>query len=150
MGITTVRDLRDADARKIRDSFSVMLERTLLELRGISCMALEDVAPNKQQIMCSRSLGAYVHSLPELGEAVSGYMARAAENLRRQQSLAGAVQVFIRTNPFNLDHPQYQRGITLHLPEATSDTLRLTRAAFARRYSQTSVPGALGADSVMV
>jgi DNA polymerase V len=129
LGITTARDLRDADARTIRDSFSVVLERTLLELRGISCMALEDVTPNKQQIMCSRSFGAYVHSLPELGEAVSGYMARAAEKLRRQQSLAGAVQVFIRTNPFNLDHPQYQRGITLPLPEATSDTLRLTRAA---------------------
>ena len=129
LNITTVRDLRDADARTIRDSFSVVLERTVLELRGISCMALEEVAPNKQQIMCSRTFGAYVHSLPELGGAVSGYMARAAEKLRRQQSLAGAVQIFIRTNPFNPKHPQYQRGITLPLPESTSDTLRLTRAA---------------------
>jgi DNA polymerase V len=38
------------------------------------------------------------------------------------------VQVYIRTNPHK-DAPQYQRGLTIPLPEATDDTLRLTRAA---------------------
>lgn len=128
MGTVTVRDLRDADARMIRDTFSVVLERTAMELRGISCLALEELVPAKKQIMSSRTFGAYVHALPELEEAVSTYMARAAEKLRCQKSVAAAVQVYIRTNPFNESHPQYQQAITVPLTQATSDTVRLTRA----------------------
>jgi DNA polymerase V len=128
MGITTVRALRDADAALIRREFSVVLERTVYELRGVSCLALEEVAPNKQQIMASRSFGEYVYALTDLEEAVSTYIARAAEKLRRQHSLANAVQVYIRTNPFSEKQTQYQRGITVPLTQATSDTMRLTRA----------------------
>ncbi len=129
LGIVTVRDLRDADAGMLRREFSVVLERTVLELRGISCLELEELAPAKKQIMSSRSFGACIHTLPELDEAVSTYLARAAEKLRRQGSVAQAVQVFIRTNPFNENHPQYQQAITVPLTQATSDTVRLTRAA---------------------
>lgn len=128
-GIITVKQLRDADSKTLRREFSVVLERTVLELRGIACVELEEAAPNKQQIICSRSFGRYVYSLDELNEAVAGYLARAAEKLRYQGSLAGALQVFVRTNPFNPDHPQYQRGLTVPLPQATSDSVVLTRAA---------------------
>ncbi|MGV8990634.1 MAG: Y-family DNA polymerase [Thiobacillus sp.] len=129
MGITTVRALRDADPALIRREASVVLERTVRELRGVSCLALEDVAPNKQQIMSSRSFGEYVTALADLEQAVSTYIARAAAKMRRQRSLANAVQVYIRTNPFSERQPQYQRGITVPLTQATSDTIRLTRAA---------------------
>ena len=129
MGITTVRALRDADPMLIRREASVVLERTVRELRGVSCLALEDVAPNKQQIMSSRSFGETVTARIDLEQAVSTYIARAAEKLRRQRSLANAVQVHIRTNPFSERQPQYQRGITVPLTQATSDTMRLTRAA---------------------
>jgi DNA polymerase V len=129
MRITSVRDLRDADTRTIRDSFSVTLERTIRELRGISCLELEELAPAKKQIISSRAFGAYVHTLTGMEEAVSLYMARAAEKLRRQHSVAGAVQVFIRTNPFKDEHAQYQAGVTVPLPSPTSDTRRLTHAA---------------------
>jgi DNA polymerase V len=128
-GIHTVKQLRDADAATIGQQFSVVLERTIMELRGVSCLELEALAPAKKQIMSSRSFGAYVHTLPELEEAVSAYIARAAEKLRAQESVAGAVQVFIRTNPFNEKHPQYQQAIAVPLTQATSDTVRLTRAA---------------------
>ncbi|OZA31854.1 MAG: DNA polymerase V subunit UmuC [Hydrogenophilales bacterium 17-64-65] len=129
MGITTVRALRDADPALMRREVSVVLERTVRELRGVSCLALEDLAPNKQQIMSSRSFGEYVYELTDLEQAVSTYIARAAEKLRRQRSLANAVQVYIRTNPFSERQPQYQRGITVPLTQATNDTIRLTRAA---------------------
>ena len=56
---------------------------------------------------------------------LSNNVARAAEKLRHQGSLAGALSVFIRTNPFNPKEPQYQRSLTLPLPEATSDTREL-------------------------
>ena len=122
MGIRTVRQLRDADPETIRSRFSVVLERTVRELRGISCIDLEEVVPDRQQIMVSRSFGHLVTELDELEEAVASYIARAAEKLRSQDSLAGAVQVYVRTNIFKPEVPQYQRGVTLPLPEATSDT----------------------------
>ena len=131
MGIRTVRQLRDADAEAIRSRFSVVLERTVRELRGISCIDLEEVVSDRQQIMVSRSFGHLVHDLDELEEAVASYIARAAEKLRSQDSLAGAVQVYVRTNIFKPEVPQYQRGVTLPLPEATADTRIL--AGWAQR-----------------
>jgi DNA polymerase V len=128
-GITTVEQLRTADAETLRQAFSVVLERTVRELNGMTCLDLEAMVPNKQEIMSSRSVGNYVYTLPELKEAVALYMGRAAEKLRRQGSLAGRVQVYIRTNPFKENAPQYQRGVNIPLPEATDDTLRLIRAA---------------------
>ena len=122
LSITTVLQLREADTELIRSKFSVALERTVRELRGVSCLDLEEVAPDKQQIMCSRSFGQYVYDRDQLEEVVASYVARAAEKLRKQASLAGALMVFIRTNPFNPKEPQYQRSVTIPLPEATSDT----------------------------
>lgn len=98
MGITTVLQLREADPDLIRSKFSVVLERTVRELCGVSCLSLEEVAPDKQQIMCSRSFGQYVYDRDQLEEVVASYVARAAEKLRNQASLAGALMVLIRTN----------------------------------------------------
>ena len=122
LGITTVQQLRDADPDMIRAKFSVVLERTVRELRGVSCLELEEVAPDKQQIMCSRSFGEYVYDRDQLEEVVASYVSRAAEKLRNQDSLAGTLMVFIRTNPFNPREPQYHRSLTIPLPEATADT----------------------------
>ena len=129
LGITNVETLRRADAPTLRQRFSVLLERTIRELNGSACIALEEAAPTKQQIISSRSFGSYVHDLPSLREAVASYIAIAAAKLRSQGSLAGMVQVYIRTNPHKENAPQYQRGLTVPLPEATDDTLRLTQAA---------------------
>ncbi len=128
-GITTVEALRSADAKTLRRQFSVVLERTHAELNGESCLSLEDTAPNKQQIMSSRSFGRYVHDLAALEEAVASYVAIAARKLRDQHSLAGMLQVYIRTNPHKPEAPQYQKGLSIPLPEPTDDTLRLTTIA---------------------
>jgi DNA polymerase V len=128
-GIATVEALRSADAKTLRREFSVVLERIIAELNGIACMAMEETAPAKQQIMSSRSFGNYVYDLEPLGEAVASYIAIAAEKLRGQGSLAGMVQVYIRTNPHKANAPQYQRGLTIPLFEPTNDTLRLTKVA---------------------
>lgn len=129
IGIHTVKSLRSAAPAMIRDHFSVVLERTVRELNGIACLELEDVTPNKQQIISSRSFGAYVTRREELAEAVSQYMSRAAEKLRKQKSVAGAIYVYIRTNPHREGHPQYQQGITIPMPQATDDTMQLVRVA---------------------
>ena len=129
--ITNVEALRRVDAATLRSRFSVTLERTVRELSGIACIALEDEAPNKQQIISLRSFGTYVYDLPSLREAVASYIAIAAAKLRGQGARAGMVQVYIRTNPHKENSPQYQHGLTVPLPEPTDDTLQLTQAALA-------------------
>jgi DNA polymerase V len=140
MGIRTVRQLHDADAETLRSRISVVLDRTVRELRGVSCLDLEEVVPDKQQIMSSRSFGTLVYDLADLEEAVSSYVARAAEKLRDQDSLAGALQVYIRTNIFKPEAPQYQQAMTIPLPEASADTRVLIRWAL-RMLQQIYRPG---------
>ena len=131
LGIESVLDLKNAEPVQIRKRFNVVLERTVSELNGIACIELEETAANKQQIMSSRSFGQPVGTLAELSESVTLYAARAAEKLRRQGSVAGGIQVYIRTNPFKPDDPQYSQGLIVPLMESTDDTLALTRAALS-------------------
>ena len=129
IGIHTVRDLRDADASQLRKRFSVVLERTVRELRGTACLALEDMMPDRQQIICSRSFGERIFTLDALQEAICSHISRAAEKLRAQDALAGAVTVSIRTSPFAPNQPNYQKTITTALAEASADSRVLARCA---------------------
>ena len=129
MGIRSVLDLRNTSPKEVRSQFGVVMERTCSELRGISCLTLEDMAPARQQIMSSRSFGVPVESIEELQEAVACYTTRAAGKLRQQQSFSAAVHVFLQINRFKDDEPQYHPAITVPLIEATDDTLTLISAA---------------------
>jgi len=131
MGIITVLDLKRAQPPWIRQRFSLTLAKTVAELNGDSCIDMEDVAPPRQQIMSSRSFGTPVFELAELQQSVASYTARAAEKLRDQASLAGAVQVYIQTNPFKETVPQYSQSLTVPVPTPTSDTRPLLSAALA-------------------
>lgn len=129
MGIRTAAALRNANPETIRRRFSVVLERTVLELRGVSCLVLEEVAPDRQQIISSRSFGHPLHELSDLEESVAVYIARAAGKLRAQDGMAGVVQVFLRTNIFKSEGPHYQKSVALPLPQATDDVRVLTHWA---------------------
>lgn len=129
MGIRSVLDLATADLKLIRRLFGVVLERTASELQGTSCLELDDLADPKQQIMASRSFGEMVEDLAELGEAVAWHIDRAAEKLRDQGSVTGAVYVFIQTNRFRLADPQYNPGVVVPLVDVSDDTRALTTAA---------------------
>ena len=131
MGVHSVLDLRRQLPAHMQAQFGVVMARTCSELRGVSCLALEDVAPPKQQIMSSRSFGVPVQTLAELREAVASYVAKAAEKLRQQGSAAAAVQVFVQTNRFKPGEPQYNAGWLVPLIEPSSDTLALTGAALS-------------------
>lgn len=128
-GITTVEALRTADSKVMRREFSLVLERTIAELNGVACVDMEDANPVKQQIMSSRSFGDYVTELEPLNAAVASFIAIAAEKLRHQGSVAGMVNVFIRTNTFAANQKQYQPSVTLPITEPTNDTLALTSIA---------------------
>ena len=122
MGINTVLDLRNSKPAEIRKHFSVVLERTCQELRGISCLELEDVAPDKQQIMSSKSFGQPVMFVEDLCEAISVYVDRATQKLRAQKSLAGGLYVFLRTNPFDPNAAQYNANHHVAFGVPTDDT----------------------------
>jgi DNA polymerase V len=99
------------------------------EINGVACLELEDVVPDKQQIICSRSFGTLTSLLSDLEQAVIAYATRAAEKLRQQHSLASAIQVYIRTNPHKERDPQYQQAMLMPLPEPSDDTRLLCHAA---------------------
>jgi len=128
-GIRTVLDLVNADLSALRRQFSVVLEKTVLELRGTSCLGVDDAPAPNQQIMCSRSFGEPVTDLAALTEVVSQFAARVAEKLRVQQGVAGAVHVFITTSPFRRNDAQHSPSVTLRLIRPTSDTRLLIGAA---------------------
>ena len=129
MGIHTVQELKDAPPRDIRAQFGVVMERTCQELRGLSCLALEEVAPPRKEIVSSKSFGTMAVSLAEVEEAISTYIARAGEKLRSQRSVCGAVHVFVQTNPFRQQDLQYSNGLTVPLIEPTDDNRILAGAA---------------------
>lgn len=128
-GIRTVLDLVDADVAALRKQFSVVLEKTVLELRGTSCMDMDDAPTANKQIMCSRSFGTAVTEVPSLIEAVSRFASRAAEKLRQQNSVAGAVQVFISTSSFRKYDRQHSPSVTVPLVRPTADSRLLVAAA---------------------
>jgi DNA polymerase V len=128
-GIHTVKALRDTSTAWLRARFGVVMERLVYELCGVSCLALEEISTPRKQIISSRSFGQLIYSLPELSESVASYMSSAAEKLRSQNSICNAIQVFIQTNPFREQDKQYSKCITVPLPNASSDTRLLVRAA---------------------
>ncbi|UTH73277.1 Y-family DNA polymerase [Chromobacterium sp. IIBBL 290-4] len=125
--ITSALELKRADPRLIQRSFGVTLERTARELAGVSCLALADIAPPRQQIISSRSFGEKAARLETLASAVSFHVAHAAEKLRAQQSVASLIAISIRTSPHQED--PYRGYTVIPLSPATDDTLALTRAA---------------------
>lgn len=129
VGITTPLQLRDADPRFIRERFSVVLQRTVLELQGTPCIGLEQVSPDRKSVMASRSFGQPVTSLDELGQAVAAHTGRAAEKMRRQDLATTGVTVFLNTNRFRQDLPQYSPSRAIRLPVASADTAKLLSAA---------------------
>ncbi|WP_051094446.1 Y-family DNA polymerase [Bordetella sp. FB-8] len=131
LGMATAADLASADWRVLRDKFSIVLAKTARELAGEACVDWEDVAPPKQQIMCSRSFGQPVLEQSELAEALAAFATRTAQKLRRQASLTQAVYVFIRTSPFRAADPQYSGSVVVPLATATDRTDLLIRAAHA-------------------
>lgn len=135
-GVYTALDLSRVDDAWARRHLTVMGLRTVTELRGVSCIPLEETRATNKSIVCSRSFGRKVHALSELKEAVSAYTARAAEKLRAQTAAASFIQVILIEFPFNKGFPATHVA-SMDIPEATSYTpelMRYAQALIARVY----------------
>ena len=121
-GINTALELSEISPQNIRRRFSVVLERTVRELRGERCLNIEDDISSKKQIVVSRSFGERVSNLETLKPIVSNFAVRASEKLRNEKQKCSQVSVFVRTSPFNKNKPQHTGMKTIELFTPTSDT----------------------------
>lgn len=126
--IETAKQLRDADPKKLRMHFSVVMEKMIYELRGESRLSLESIQPRKQ-IISSRSFSKQVSTLAELEEAISHYANIAALKLRKQKSVAAVLGVFIHTNVFNKNEKQYGNSASYRFITPTADTSQIIQHA---------------------
>ncbi|MBZ1961102.1 Y-family DNA polymerase [Klebsiella pneumoniae] len=129
MGIKTVLQLADTDIRFIRKHFNVVLERTVRELRGEPCLGLEEFAPVKQEIVCSRSFGGRITEYHEMRQAICSYASRAAEKLRGEHQYCRFISAFIKTSPFALNEPYYGNSASVKLFTPTQDSRDIITAA---------------------
>jgi len=129
LGITTALELKNADPKFIRARLGVVVERTVLELRGTPCLALEMTVPAQKGIMVSRGFARRVTEYRDIEAAVASYVSRAAEKLRRQGLSTNKLTISLRTSPFAPASERYANAAGFVFSEATSDTTDMIKAA---------------------
>lgn len=130
-GILTAADLIQADTETLRARYGVVLARTQRELQGVVCTELQETEPDRKQIVVSRSFGKEVVELDDLAQAVATFAIRATEKLRARSLQAAGVWVWLNTNPFKPDAPQYHPSKAFNFIAPTSDTREVLMVAQA-------------------
>lgn len=129
LGIVTALDLARTHPAFIRKNFSVVLERTVRELNGESCINLEEAPPTKQQIVVSRSFGSRITDYESMRQAICQYAQRAGEKLRQERQFTRHIGVFIKTSPFVEGEVYYGNVASEKLLLPTRDTRDIIAAA---------------------
>lgn len=131
VGIHSALQLKAMPDDLAREILSVVGLRIVWELRGKDCIDVDDIDAPKKMICCARGFGSLLETEEDIREALVNYVALCAEKLRRQQSVAGHIQVFVSTNSFNRMDPQYSNGCGSTLLTPTDFTPELSTAAAA-------------------
>lgn len=139
LGIETAMQLREANHRWLKRHFSVQVERTAMELAGTPCLTMEDAPDPRRNIMCSRSFQKSTNSLSDLKEAIRFHAQTACEKLRKQNGLAQALLISIRTNS-NRFESQHKESRAIPLPVASDDSALIIRYA-QQQLEQLHQPG---------
>ncbi|WP_269208769.1 DUF4113 domain-containing protein [Leucobacter chromiiresistens] len=130
MSIFTAKDLRNADAKWIRKKFSVVMERTVLELRGIPCIPLEEQPPHKDQLIFSRSFSRAVSTREGMQQVFSIYAQRASTRLREKGLVAGIVSAWASTSRFR-EREFHTAHVAVGMSTETDGPIGISKAAFA-------------------
>ena len=128
-GIQSALQLSEMPDNWVRKKMKVTGLRTVLELRGESCLDIEESMVHRKGILSSRSFGSPVTSLADLKEAISSFTERASEKLRAQNSVVSTLTVGLVTNKYDDPLMPYKFGKTVNLPNPTANTLSLTKTA---------------------
>ena len=129
MGCRSVADVCAIDPRQARGGLTVVGERIIYELLGVACLDLEAVAPAGKGCAVTTSFSSRMTERSQFEQAIATHAARLGEKLRRENLGADHVTVFLHTSEHDRDRPQRSMSTVVDLPEATSDTMLLTRAA---------------------
>lgn len=129
MGVKSAWDFCQLTDALVKKHFTVIGLRTKKELEGMSCIEFENMPPTKKAIATTRSFGTMLTNLDPISEAVSSFAESCAIKLRAQKSCAVSMMLFIHTNGFREDLPQYKRNAVLHLPVATNSSIELCNYA---------------------
>ena len=130
IGINNALSLRDADSKLIRKVLGVVGERIVYELRGISCLEIQEVT-KKKNIMTSRSFGRKITTKREMKEAIANYVVKASCKLHKEKSRAQGIYVFMQTNPFNSSDKQYNKAVRKTFITATNSTHVIMKSALS-------------------
>ncbi len=127
-GIGNAKQLRDADPAWIKKQFSVTLMRTVLELRGESCLKLEEPEESRKSIMCGRSFGKPLKELEDIRPALTHFVQNAVSRLWKYKQATSAITVYLSTNRFRKNITQRSVSASVEL-EVTNNLIQLNTAA---------------------
>ena len=129
-GVKTAYDFAKHNGNWVKATFrNVVIERTWRELNGEDCVPNEELA-KKKSICTSRSFNGMISDLDSLRTHVANYAARCAEKLRQQNTVASIVGVFLNTNAFREDLPQYWNYQEKRLVTPSSSTVTIVQTAY--------------------
>ena len=129
LGVKTAYDFAEHNQTWVKATFNnIVIERTWRELNGEDCVPNEEMA-KKKSICTSRSFNGMITDIDGLRTHVSNYAARCAEKLRQQGTVASIVGVFLNTNAFREDLPQYWNFQEMRLVTPSSSTITIVKAA---------------------
>jgi len=128
-GINNAKQLKDLPNNWIKDNSGVLSSRTAMELRGISCIALETYQSKRKSCCVSRSFEKKVESFRELLESIVSHCLNAAEKIRSESLLAKSITIFIRTSPFQNKRIFYSNSETIDFPIATDNSIEIVKHA---------------------
>lgn len=128
-GVHTAYDFTKLSESRVRQLMHVGGVKTWLELHGEPCIEFEEISKDKQQITVSRSFSKELSTVEDLQQQVAIFASMAAEKLRKQQSVCGAIIIFATTNRHRTDKPQQFANRLITLPAPTDSTLELAEVA---------------------
>lgn len=130
LSIHSAKDLRDADARYIRKRFSVVLQRTVYELRGIRCIELEESRQYKDQLIFSRSFSRPVTTAEEMRQVLSIYAQKVGSRLRKEGQVARTISAWAMTGYHN-EAGWHSAHVSTTIDTHTNEPIRIAKAAGA-------------------
>jgi len=124
---TAYEFVNNAPEQWIRKEMTVVGQRLYNELKGTSCIKWEEERPTRKNICTSRSFGSLITKKSELKQAVAKFTSSCAEKLRKENTCARKLNVFIKTNPHRPTDRQYEQSITLELHVPSNLTTELMK-----------------------
>ncbi|MFI3287232.1 MAG: Y-family DNA polymerase [Rikenellaceae bacterium] len=138
--IKTVKEFLSLDSEWVRSKMSVVGLRTYNELKGMPSIDFQMTTPDRQSITVSRSFAKEIYERETLAGLLSSFVASALRKVRKQHSLTAQVQVFVATNRFKIDEPQYADARIVNLETPTDSTIEIAHIAH-RLLSEVFVEG---------